>query len=122
LLQRLVRNTLENASSFAKSEVAISLRPQGNGFVEIAIRDDGPGFSDAGLENFGKRRRTRYLSASGKKVSLGLGSVIAVQITDAHHGTLYVSNWLTPSGAVGGAEVRIRLPRLFSTAQARRRA
>ena len=120
LLKRLVRNALENAASFAKSRVVISLNVLGatpgltaggaTSAVEIVVVDDGPGFDASSLASFGQRKYSRAISTSNsKRISIGLGSVIMKSIVDAYRGDLRVAN-VSGAGA-GGAEVVIRLPR-----------
>ena len=50
LLRRLFRNTLENAFSFAKSQIVIGAKSIGENGIEFSIQDDGPGFSKEALE------------------------------------------------------------------------
>lgn len=112
LLTRLVRNALENASSFAKSSVAIIVS-QNEERVEIAIRDNGPGFSTEALENFGKKRASRYLSntQADLRISVGLGSVIMQAIAAVHGGTVIARNIKNENGDLIGGEVLVSLPK-----------
>lgn len=111
LLQRLVRNALENTRRFAREEIALSLRTAGEGAVELIVRDDGPGLSEQALASFGKRRATRVASGAESRLSLGLGSVIMRTIAELHGGSLAAGNWKR-DGATAGAEIAIRLPAL----------
>lgn len=114
LMKRLIRNTLENAASFAKSAVVIELnRPTvGDSAIQLNVRDDGPGFDAASLASFGQRKYSRAMTNVGgsRRISIGLGSVIMKSITDVHRGDLVASNAFSPTGDILGAEVSIRLP------------
>lgn len=109
-LNRLLRNGLENAFSFARERVEVALNAQADRLTVI-IRDDGPGCSPQALENFGKKRSTRYQAGAGnERLSVGLGSVIMQAIVSAHGGTLKVTNRLSPEGKIVGADLLIHLP------------
>ncbi len=109
LLRRLVRNALENAFSFAESEVTLKLISTPTQIL-ITIQDDGPGLSDEGLAAFGYKRITRFMSGEQDgRLSVGLGSVIMRAITSAHAGTLSIKNRLDAQGTKRGAEVEIIL-------------
>lgn len=110
LLTRLLRNGLENAASFAKSTVEVGIQ-QVDDQVSITIRDDGPGFSKEALENFGKKRATRYLSSlhESNRISVGLGTVIMQAIANAHGGAISARNLLDQNNQVRGGEIKIVL-------------
>lgn len=120
LLSRLMRNALENSFSFAKSEVLIMVSVKGD-WVEVLIADDGPGFSREALENFGKKRATRYLNeGQATRLSVGLGSVIMKAIVNAHGGTIVPENRIGEKGAVVGGQIRITLHRSSQSVHAQR--
>lgn len=103
LLQRLFRNALENAVSFARSHVKVELVVLGE-VARVVIQDDGPGLSPAALPLFGQRRISRTVGRDGHgRLSVGLGSVIMKRITDAHRGRLEARNQ-------NGARIEIDLP------------
>lgn len=109
LLTRLVRNALENSYSFAKNKVEIRVNVTPD-LVEVTVADDGPGFSTEALENFGKKRATRYISDNqSARLSVGLGSVIMKAIVNAHGGTIKAENRLSEKGDVAGGRVTIAL-------------
>jgi len=110
LLQRLLRNSIENAVYYARSEVQVHLISL-EGELEICVRDDGKGYTDEALALFGTRRNARYLEAreAGKAFS-GLGSIIVLSIAASHGGSASPGNWYHPSGELGGGEVRILIP------------
>jgi signal transduction histidine kinase len=108
LLRRMLRNALDNAFSFARSSVNITMSPS-CGSAIITIEDDGPGFSSEALSGYGERRVTRLLSTqednSSKRVSVGLGSVIIKTVARLHRGEVEVEN-----GDTCGARVLLRIP------------
>jgi signal transduction histidine kinase len=104
LLRRLFRNALENAFSFARQKVSVSLLNDRKGGLVIRIQDDGDGFSPEMLLTFGERRTKRKINTGrAGRLSLGLGSVIMKTVTTLHRGELRALN-------EGGAVVEIRLP------------
>lgn len=110
LVTRLFRNALENSFSFAHSWVAISITNNKNGLNQIFIEDDGPGFSEDALSQFGKRRVTRQLDyAPNGRLSVGLGSVVMKTIVAALEWEIKVSNRLDDKKILG-AKIEIILP------------
>ena len=106
LLQRLFRNALENAFSFAKASVKVRVERDAAGNLQIAVEDDGPGFSAEMLVAFGERRTRRKIDPQrAGRLSLGLGSVIMKTVTTLHRGDLRARN-----RAGGGGVVEIQLP------------
>jgi len=111
LLCRMFRNALENAFSFAKSEVTVSASVTSDAEISITICDDGPGMSGDVIKSYGTRRITRSIETSGAgRVSIGLGSVILKTIAGLHGGSVHVCNRLDGVGLVVGASVTITLP------------
>lgn len=106
LFRRLVRNSLENAFSYAKKRVKVSAELTDAGVLRVAIQDDGPGFDADALAKFGERRGQRMIKKSqGGRLSLGLGSVIMKSVLTLHRGELRARN--APGG---GALVEFELP------------
>ncbi|WP_413575105.1 histidine kinase dimerization/phospho-acceptor domain-containing protein [Bdellovibrio sp. HCB290] len=105
LVDRLLRNAFENSSSFAKGEVQISITNSLEK-LNLAITDDGPGFSESALREFGHKKASRILSdgSSGKRISVGIGSVIMREIIQLHGGELKAENVvaLSNNNALGG--------------------
>lgn len=123
LLQRLFRNALDNAFSFAKNSVTVYITTENNESNEgneikkakklvIIIEDDGSGFSNETLNSFGKKRFTRVVGTTiNGRPSIGLGSVIMKSVVDIHHGTIEVKNIISVNtNIVTGASVKIILP------------
>lgn len=112
LIERLLRNAIDNSSSFAKQNVVVRVARE-DGRIRIVIDDDGPGFSAKALEEFGHKRATRQIQpeASGQRISLGIGSVIMKEIALLHGGTVTAENRME-GDRVAGARVTIILPRV----------
>jgi len=111
LLRRLFRNAIDNAIYSAKEKVTIKLRNVGENFTECTIEDDGNGFTDEGLKEFGQRKTSRKLTSKSQgRVSIGLGSVIMNTVVLVHRGELHVANSTDIHGKIRGARIRIILP------------
>jgi K+-sensing histidine kinase KdpD len=112
LLQRLFRNALENAYSFASSEVRVSFDISHDKELRIRIEDNGPGMSTEALKGFGERRVSRNLAREkGNRLSVGLGSVIMKTVAEIHRGRVTARNREDATHRVLGAEIEIILPR-----------
>jgi K+-sensing histidine kinase KdpD len=107
LMQRLFRNGLENAFSFARSKVETEIQYT-DGYTVVSMRDDGPGLSAEALESFSKKRSTRYQDpGQDGRLSVGLGSVIMQAIAVAHGGQISIQNIFDAQGQVSGSELTI---------------
>ncbi len=111
LLQRLLRNTLDNAGKYATSAVTVAL--EGNETkLALTIADDGAGMSCTAIESFGTRRKHRVQSgASAANLSLGLGSVIIKAIVELHGGTLRIQSSACDAAIAQGTRFIFSLPR-----------
>ena len=92
----LLKNARESGSEPADIELAVSLAAQG---FTIEVRDRGPGFSVAALEN------ALVPFYSTKETGTGLGLTLCREIVEAHGGRLRIAN---RDG--GGAVVTLWLP------------
>lgn len=112
LIARLLRNAVDNASSFARETVTIRVARVADS-IRVTVDDDGPGFSAKALEEFGHKRATREMrpQASGQRISLGIGSVIMKEIASLHGGTVTAENRVQDAQTLG-ASVTITLPRV----------
>ncbi|WP_413584724.1 histidine kinase dimerization/phospho-acceptor domain-containing protein [Bdellovibrio sp. HCB274] len=114
LVDRLLRNAFENSASFAKNEIQVSIANNG-AKLQLAITDDGPGFSEAALREFGHKKASRILSdgSSGKRISVGIGSVIMREIIQLHGGELKAENVvaLTNNNGSHGGRVSFWFPK-----------
>lgn len=110
LFERLLRNILSNAISFAQSTVRIHVTTEEK-MVHISVLDDGPGFTEESLATFGVKKASRQIfkKEEGSRISLGIGSLIIKEITMVHRGTLKHEN-LVLGGRVQGARIDIFLP------------
>ncbi|MHB8469513.1 MAG: GAF domain-containing sensor histidine kinase, partial [Gaiellaceae bacterium] len=89
-LRQVLANLIDNAVKYSPEgdEVKVTARRQ-NGFVQIAVSDNGPGISRDQqrliFEKFGRAE-----TGGGSKPGTGLGLFIARSIAEAHGGTLDV--------------------------------
>jgi len=103
LLKRMVRNILENASRFARQKIVIRVHQDENE-LRFFVEDDGPGFDEKSLKDFGLRKYNRLsiVHKNGEEhISVGLGSVIAKSIAEAYHGSLVAENIIKDNKTVG---------------------
>lgn len=92
ILKRLFRNALDNASSFAKSNITIYLNNDPT-YYKIDIQDDGPGIDTSTIEHFGEKKYSRAIVENKEgRISLGLGSVIMKSIVENYGGTIKINN------------------------------
>ena len=102
-IERAIRNVVENALRYARHEVEVLIDEEGDDVI-VAVRDDGPGFPAAWLEQGVGRFAAGDSPESHGGAGLGLAIVDA--IVGSHGGAVAVG---TAPG--GGAEVRLQLPR-----------
>jgi two-component system, NtrC family, nitrogen regulation sensor histidine kinase NtrY len=95
-LINLLKNARESGSDLEAIELALSLTPGG---FTIEVRDRGPGFSSAALEN------ALVPFYSTKDTGTGLGLTLCREIVEAHGGRLRIAN-----REGGGAIVTLWLP------------
>lgn len=105
LLERMLRNVLENAVTYAASRIVVTAEANAHSLY-LRVEDDGPGFSPEEAQNYGKVRHSRRMV--GKKLSLGMGSVIVAEIVRLHAGELHTYNG---GPRLPGAVVEICFPR-----------
>lgn len=105
LIDRLLRNAMENSASFTKHRLHIDLCEEGD-FLNVSLTDDGPGFSEKGLAEFGHKKATRVLvkSQDNQRISVGIGSVLMKEIAQLHGGDIKAENILE-NGRILGARV-----------------
>jgi two-component system, NtrC family, nitrogen regulation sensor histidine kinase NtrY len=95
-LINLLKNACESGSDAGAIELAVQLVPHG---FSIEVRDRGPGFTQAALEN------ALVPFYSTKESGTGLGLTLCREIVEAHGGRLRIAN-----RAGGGAVVTLFLP------------
>jgi signal transduction histidine kinase len=109
-LQQVLTNLLDNAvkSSPPMTPIEVSVVPHGDD-VEIAVRDHGPGLSDAELTRvFDKFVRGRTSTPTGT----GLGLYICRQLVEAQGGSIRAER-----ATDGGARFVVSLPRAAAPAE-----
>lgn len=105
-LGRVLRNLYDNAIRHSPDGGAIhtEVRDDGGAWVEVGIRDEGPGFPDelrdTAFEPFTRGDPARNVATG----TAGLGLAIARGIVETHGGTIAI-------GPDPGGDVRVRLPR-----------
>jgi signal transduction histidine kinase len=109
---RAIVAVVHNAAKFARSAVAVQAYATAR-YADVAVCDDGPGFSEFGLvhatERFWREDRSRATGGNG------LGLSIARSIVEACGGNLLVAN-----RREGGAIVTLRLRALSAPRACRR--
>ncbi|MCB8914238.1 MAG: HAMP domain-containing protein [Thermoleophilales bacterium] len=103
-LRRMISPVLENAITYAASEVAISVGRTGR-LAEVLIGDDGPGFSPEDLEiAFEPGTRGSAPRNEAALPGTGLGLALARRLARANGGDVEVR------GSGGGGAVRLVVP------------
>jgi two-component system, OmpR family, sensor kinase len=112
LVRRALDNLLENALRYAPPQSTVTLRVQrangaggDDGWVEIEVLDEGPGFPPEFLPHAFERFRRADDARSRTEGGAGLGLAIVLAVARAHGGTATADN--RPSG---GAVVALRVP------------
>jgi two-component system, sensor histidine kinase RegB len=99
-----IGNIVQNAVSFARREVTIVTRWTSE-WSQVEVSDDGPGFSQALLDELG----TPFISTrQGEEGHMGLGVFIAKTLLERTGATVIFGNRSTGGG--GGAAVSVRWP------------
>jgi two-component system sensor histidine kinase ChvG len=114
-LIQIFENLLENALSFADTEVRIELsRIRGYGI--ISFEDDGPGIPEQHLEKIFDRfftyRPDENSSDAGDSPGhhLGLGLAIVKAIAEGYGGRVEAGNGCPGDGQLKGARIEVRIP------------
>ena len=104
-LRRLLRNLADNATRHARTQLAFTVREQ-DGTAVVVVDDDGPGIPvndrERVLQRFVRLDPSRTRDVGGS----GLGLAIVTEIATAHGGRVVVEQ-----GPLGGARIRVTLPR-----------
>jgi K+-sensing histidine kinase KdpD len=108
MLRRLLRNVLENAAKYGSTRVSLTVREDARSYI-LTVEDDGPGMTEDDLKKFGTKKISRKVSAvsPSEAVSLGIGSVIILEIAKFHDAELVVANVTLGKGVI----VTLRLPK-----------
>lgn len=99
VLINLLRNSIEAMATEEKRELTLSTEQDETGFLQITIRDTGPGLSPEVLAKIFQPFVTT------KATGMGIGLTICQSIVEAHGGHIWVLQDKLP-----GAGFRIRLP------------
>jgi signal transduction histidine kinase len=104
LLEQVVRNLVQNAVRYARSQVRVGLCTQ-SGQAVLTVEDDGPGIpTERRSEVFD--RFTRLDAARDRDGGgVGLGLAIVAEIVRVHSGGIDVDR-----ASIGGARFRVHLP------------
>jgi two-component system sensor histidine kinase CreC len=96
LIEQTLRNLVDNAVSFARSKIILSVAAVGNE-VTVDVVDDGDGIPDFAQEKLFQRFFSLPRPGTGKKSS-GLGLCFVKEVVRLHGGSCQVSNNETTSG------------------------
>jgi len=102
-LERVLRNLLDNAAKFARSEVQVTVARR-DGWVELEVADDGPGIPAEDRSRVFDRFTRLDPSRDALHGGTGLGLAIARDIVRGHGGRIEVAD------SRAGARVVVRLP------------
>jgi signal transduction histidine kinase len=93
-IAQVMQNLIENGIKFGREggQVLVIVRDQGDGTVEIAVRDDGPGIPLEDQPHIFERFFVGDRSRSQKGQSSGLGLAIAAKIIEGHGSELTVES------------------------------
>jgi two-component system phosphate regulon sensor histidine kinase PhoR len=104
LLDNLLSNAIRYACQAGNCSIAVTATTD-DGFVRIAVSDNGPGIPKDDLRRVTERFYRVDAARSRESGGTGLGLAIVKHIVERHRGTLEIF-----SGEGKGTEVRIRLP------------
>ena len=97
-LAQLLANLLENAMTFARTAVTVSLaQDEASGSCVIAVDDDGPGIAYGDLERVFERFY-RADRGPNRRMGSGLGLAIVAELASAMGGTVRAESPLTADG------------------------
>jgi len=114
-LIQVLENLLENALSFAETEVRIELS-RVRGYGVISFEDDGPGIPEQHLETIFNRffsyRPDENSSGGGDCPDrhLGLGLAIVKAVAEGYGGSVQAGNGSPGDGQLRGARIVVRIP------------
>jgi len=103
-IEQILNNLLANALRYTPSGGPVEVRcsDSSDGFLQIAVRDSGPGIPAEALPHIFERF---YKAEASRQGGTGLGLSIARKLAQAHGGDLIAANY--PDG---GALFTLRLP------------
>ena len=114
VFQNLVENAMKYGQSGKRVEVTVEpgpTSPEGDEFIDLKVRDFGPGISPEHLPRLTERFYRVDVGESRAKGGTGLGLAIVKHIVNRHRGRLIIE-----SAPGEGSTFTIRLPRVDSEA------
>jgi len=93
--ERKLKNILENAARFSPEEnstIEVKIEHHNDEFINVSIRDFGPGFLEEDIEKVTEPFYRTSKSRSRESGGFGLGLYLCKQIVLAHQGLLSISN------------------------------
>lgn len=102
---RIVENIVQNACYYSQKTVSVELALR-DGYFEITVIDDGPGFSEKAL----RKAFHPYYTEGEKKNHYGMGLAICKILARKHEGELLLSN-IPNQGAKVSAKLKVKNPK-----------
>jgi two-component system, OmpR family, sensor histidine kinase KdpD len=103
-LTQVVANLLENAVRYGGDTIRVEGRGLPNGFVELAVEDDGAGVPDAALPHLFEKFYQAGPPGESKRRGMGIGLTVVEGLTKAMRGEVAACR-----GGLGGLRVEVRL-------------
>jgi signal transduction histidine kinase len=103
LLERAVRNLLDNAASHARSRIEVAVRADGE-VTLLVVDDDGPGMPPADREQVFERFARLDEGRARNDGGGGLGLALARAVAEHHGGSA-----IATASPLGGARIELRL-------------
>jgi signal transduction histidine kinase len=103
LLERAVRNLLDNAASHARSRIEVAVRADGE-VTLLVVDDDGPGIPPADREQVFERFARLDEGRARNDGGGGLGLALARAVAEHHGGSA-----IATASPLGGARIELRL-------------
>ncbi len=94
ILHRILENVFENATRFAQNTISVDFVLSGY-MLQIAVTDDGDGFSDEILQ-----KRKKAFLPTGEAGHLGMGLAVSRVLCEKHGGSLEIRNAAPHGGMV----------------------
>ena len=110
-ISQVINNLLANAEIFSPPNSRITVRAKiFDGFVNITVDDEGPGFSEYSLINVFDRFYKDRPTEEKFDTHSGLGLSISKQIIETHGGKIWAENRKSSNGNILGGQVKFILP------------
>lgn len=92
-MQKVITNIVDNAIKFSPTKGVITCRAKvGATSITFDIQDQGPGFTETGLKNFGRAYFTESHTLAPGSTGTGLGAFSAYKILELLSGTITAQN------------------------------